>query len=309
MKLLRQSRWESRRQAAFSLLELLVAVGLLSVVVLALYAMFDQTQKALHRSIAQTDVMEGGRSAFDLVVRDVERAHPTGVTGPIELPVYNLVVRKFQLAAQAGPGSRDIVHRDSTFSELFYMLPVRDRLWTAAGLYVASETDASQPVSVINGVESVGTLYRYQAPSSTFVRGPAATTSLGKLTSDLINNTATARNRRASNSTRLLDGVVFFRVLPYGGSGLPLDEVSISPKLTLTNIIIARPKATPPTYLTAFTGSAMPSAVEIEFGVLPPKSLIQYRSVPDNLKAGYLNKHAAEILLFRQRIALRSAIP
>ena len=309
MKLLRQSRWDSRRRAAFSLLELLVAVGLLSVIVLALYAMFDQTQKALHRSIAQTDVMEGGRSAFDLIVRDVERAHPTGVTGPIELPVYNLLVRKSPLSTQAGPGSRDVIHRDATFSELYYMLPIRDRLWSAAGLFVASETDASQSVPVINGVESVGTLYRYQAPSTVFVRGPGATTALGKLTSDLVNNTSFARNRRATNSTRLLDGVVFFRVLPYGGSGLPLDAVSIAPNLTLTNIVIARPQGSPNTYLTTFTGAAMPNAVEVEFGVLPPKSLIQYRSVPDNLKAGYLTKHAAEILLFRQRIALRSAIP
>lgn len=307
MNLPLHSRQGSRRQAAFSLLELLVAVGLLSVVVLALYAMFDQTQKALHANIAQTDVMEGGRSAFDLIVRDVERAHPAGVVGPTNNPVYNLVVRKRPLTPQSSPGSQDVIHRDATFTELFYLLSLRDRVWSAAGLFVASETDASQPVPVINGVPSIGTLYRYQSPSNYFVRGPQATTALARYFTDFDDSRNTARTLRAQNSSRLLDGVVFFRALPYGSGGLPLDAVTIPLNLQITNVTVARPHAG--NFLTTFTGAAMPSAVEIEFGVLPPKSLSQYRSVPDNLKTGYLNKHAAEILLFRQRIALRSATP
>ncbi|MEY3275687.1 MAG: hypothetical protein RL153_953, partial [Verrucomicrobiota bacterium] len=59
---------------AFSLVELLVSVGLLSIVILALYAMFDQTQRALRGSVGQVDVLEGARSAIDLVRRDLEQA-------------------------------------------------------------------------------------------------------------------------------------------------------------------------------------------------------------------------------------------
>ncbi len=298
---------ERRQRAGFSLLELLVAVGLLSVLVLALYAMFDQTQKALHANIAQTDVMEGGRTSLDLLAKEVERAHPTGVTGPTNNPVYNVVIRKRPLTPGMGPGGRDVIHRDATFSELFYVLPIRDRVWSAAGLYVAHETNASQLVPVIEGVESVGTLYRYQAPTNVFVRGPAATTQLARLFADYDDSRNAARLARAQNSTRILDGIVFFRVLPFGGTGIPLDGNAIPVTTVVTNVNIARPYQG--TYLTTFAGSSMPSALEVEFGVLPPKSLIQYRSVPDKLKAGYLAKHAAEILLFRQRIALRSALP
>jgi prepilin-type N-terminal cleavage/methylation domain-containing protein len=66
-------------QRGFSLIEMLVAVGLLSVVILALYAMFDQTQRALRSSVGQVDVFEGSRSALELMSKDLEHARPAGV--------------------------------------------------------------------------------------------------------------------------------------------------------------------------------------------------------------------------------------
>ena len=56
-------RKSRRRSGAFSLLELMIAVGLLTLIVAALYAMFDQTQKAFRQSLNQADLSEGGRSA------------------------------------------------------------------------------------------------------------------------------------------------------------------------------------------------------------------------------------------------------
>ena len=60
-------RRRPRRTGGFSLLELMIAVGLLTVIIIALYAMFDQTQKAFRQSLNQADLSEGGRSALDLM--------------------------------------------------------------------------------------------------------------------------------------------------------------------------------------------------------------------------------------------------
>lgn len=318
MNVSRHLRWGARRRAAFSLLELLVAVGLLSIVVLALYAMFDQTQKALHANIAQTDVMEGGRTGLDLIVRDIERARAAGVVGSVKsnLPAFNLAIRKLPLGKDATPGSRDAKHRDSTFNTLFYLVPGRDRYWSAAGLYVAEETNAAIFAPQISGANPIGTLYRYQAPSSVFLRTPTPTKDLSQLYFDFDGDGAgtgtAADQRRAQNSTRLIDGVVFFRVIPFAGaqnSGIPLDAATVPTTINYTNVTIARPLISTAGFVTGFTGPALPQSIEVEFGVLPPRALVQYRSLPDSLRKGYLDKHFAEILVFRQRIALRSALP
>jgi len=94
------SRTNIRRTArqGFSLIEMLVAVGLLSVVILALYAMFDQTQRALRGSVGQVDVFEGSRSALELMSKDLEHARPAGVfDGPhfvTRLSVAQIKVRE-----------------------------------------------------------------------------------------------------------------------------------------------------------------------------------------------------------------------
>ena len=48
----------------FSLVEVLVVVSLLSLIVLALMAVFSSTQKAFRSAVTQTDVLEGGRAGM-----------------------------------------------------------------------------------------------------------------------------------------------------------------------------------------------------------------------------------------------------
>src|SRR6266404_4176321 len=61
----------SQRSNAFTLIELMVAVGLMSFIVLGLLAMFNQTQRAFRASMTQTDVLESGRIATDMMVREL----------------------------------------------------------------------------------------------------------------------------------------------------------------------------------------------------------------------------------------------
>ena len=65
---------------AFSLIEVMVAVTLMSVIVLGLLAMFSQTQRAFRTGITQVDVMEGGRAACELMAREMEQITATGLS-------------------------------------------------------------------------------------------------------------------------------------------------------------------------------------------------------------------------------------
>ena len=63
---LRTSHLALRASHAFTLIEVLVVVVLMSFIILALMAVFNGTQTAFRASITQTDVLEGGRDAMEI---------------------------------------------------------------------------------------------------------------------------------------------------------------------------------------------------------------------------------------------------
>src|SRR5438552_11787176 len=75
-----QPRQPSKAQVhGLTIMEMLVSISLLAVIILGLYAMFDMTQRAFMTGTRQVDIMEGGRAAMDLMVRDLAQASPCGV--------------------------------------------------------------------------------------------------------------------------------------------------------------------------------------------------------------------------------------
>src|SRR5437588_8903404 len=62
-----------RLRRAFTVVELLVAISVMTLIVLVLYGLFDQVQRALRGNVAQVDVLEGGRSATQLMAGDLEQ--------------------------------------------------------------------------------------------------------------------------------------------------------------------------------------------------------------------------------------------
>ena len=64
-------------RCAFTLIEILVVVVLMSFIVLALMAVFNSTQAAFRASLTQTDVLEGGRSVMGLIKSDFESMTPS----------------------------------------------------------------------------------------------------------------------------------------------------------------------------------------------------------------------------------------
>lgn len=294
-----QSRRSRRAPAAFSLLEMLVAMGMLSVIVLALFSMFDQTQKALHTAIAQTDVMEPGRAAMDLLTRDLERGRATRFSG-----VTNLVITRLDRNGPYFiPGVLDANHRDSALHELFYVSPLKGIQWTAQGWFVADDLDLSQPPDSTR----LGSLYRFESTNVAVLRGTRVTNDFNRQWIEF-----TRRSTNAPQFGRFIDGVVFFRTTAFSANGLPLDSW-VFPKDIPAGVVITNLSSA--VSLTGFTNQALPAALEVEFGVLPPKLLTQYRALPSgnpvnaaSFRSNFFVKYRGDVQVFRQRISLSSAI-
>ncbi|MBN9691732.1 MAG: prepilin-type N-terminal cleavage/methylation domain-containing protein [Verrucomicrobia bacterium] len=313
-----------RRRAGFSLLEMLVGMGILSIIVLALFAMFNQTQKALLANVGQSDVMESGRSIMDLLGRDLTRARPSNlgsnivyVPGTTQIdevinPAANLVVMR----TAAGPTDNNVRNvfldqwrRDTLLHDVFYLSETEPGLWAGAGLFVAPE-DPNNPD------DGVGTLYRYEDRQPVNLRGARGAKRADLLYDRFFNNAQYRAN--PTNSSRLLDGVVFFRVTPFGPSGQALDRTSFS-RTNLFPIpqgVLIGPDSRVgyPLNATLFRGQAFPSSLEVELGLLPTELLDRYRALPPSppgIRSRFLTNNIANILVFRQRIpmATPSALP
>jgi len=154
--------------SAFSLLELMIAVGLLTVIIIALYAMFDQVQKAFRQSLNQADLSEGGRSALDLMVRNIERASSPQVEDALHLVVHPANATGYELVF-AGDALQANRTQPLRFDELFFTYPATGGRWHVAGLFIGT-LDAG-PVTT-TPIPGLGSLYLYDEalPNSNLVQ-------------------------------------------------------------------------------------------------------------------------------------------
>lgn len=65
-----------QKQAAFSLIEIMVAVTLLAVIIIGLVTAFNVTQKAMLAGLSQSGSLLDGGSASDMMAREIEQASP-----------------------------------------------------------------------------------------------------------------------------------------------------------------------------------------------------------------------------------------
>jgi type II secretory pathway pseudopilin PulG len=84
----RPSTFGLRLSTAFTLVEIMVVVTLLSLIVLALMAVFNSTQQAFRASITQSDVLEGGRAALDFMAGDLRAISPSRVNNTNDVHFY-----------------------------------------------------------------------------------------------------------------------------------------------------------------------------------------------------------------------------
>lgn len=280
----------SRRQfalcRAFSLIEILVSITLLSVIIIGLVAMFGQTQQAFRAGLTQTDVLESGRSLTDMLGRELQEARPSQVVGAVNF--FADTNSPASPLRQTLPGdTTNPQQRVNVLEDLFFLTLV-NRQWQGIGYHVDSS----------DGL--LGKLYRWTTNPAPY----DVATALPNF----------ARSRTSlSNFTRVADGIVHFRVRAYDTNGVWMTTnapgwIGRSAGAG-TNILFGfRPLVSETGY--AFYRDAIPAYVDLEIGVLEPRTLARARSIPDSLaRSNYLALHPGAVHLFRQRIPLPNVDP
>ena len=173
------------RKNAFSLVELLVAVALMTVIIVGLYSMFNETQRALRANVSQVDVLESGRSAIELIVQDIQQAEAPGPLRKIPSgeilfpPPYKITNRSphFWSGIQTNsirpyftePMTQNLADgtmRINIIQEVFFL--TRSNLnWVAKGYFISpSRINAVSPNAP--ATISYGTLFRFSSPNVIF---------------------------------------------------------------------------------------------------------------------------------------------
>ena len=291
-----------RTRRAFSLVELLVVMSLLSLIVLALMQVFSSTQRAFRASVTQTDVMEGGRAAVDLIGNDLRlMAASGGVSNALSFnppPPVNLSLEgnfgydnTYRPLYQSLPGGADV--RTNLLNAIF-ILTRENTTWTGIGYYVD-----------YSSASSLYPLYRFYATTN-IQNNPGALRRA--FYNAIVNNHATGV---WTNMSHIIDGVVHLTVHAYNANGSWLRyDYPYQPQ----NIFFS----SPPAYHEAqlyFFGNTLPVSVELEFAKLEDRAVKRAESLPNNLPALppldrrslYLNDQSGNVHIFRQHISIPNA--
>jgi len=291
----------ARRRTAFTLVEILVAMALMSLIVLALMAVFNSTQTAFRAGLTQTDVLESGRATMDLIRSDLEAMTPSlGYSnGAVNFCITNNLISggSYSPLYQALPASISGNPRTNVL-ESFFILS-RGNVnggdsWIGTGYAVMAT----------NSQNDLYPLYRFTT------NYPVMTTDPNQLfTSDYLNgfsnNFSSFFQSPTNNGSHLIDGVVHLRVRAYDVSGALIGDPTSTNRYNnvYTNFLFGVPWETGLT----FYSNAVPASVEIEMGVLEDSTLQHAESASDPIS--YLSNHVGQVHLFRQRVPIHNVDP
>jgi len=296
--------------SAFTLVEILIVVALLSVIILGLMAMFGQVQRAFRLGMTQTDVLESGRMATDLIGRELEQVTPADLptmgrrvnNALYPQPNFFVWTPDYAPLVQALPGST--FPRSNILSDLFF-LTRRNQDWVGIGYFVRTADPVTGALSypVVSG-DSVtlgaGTLYRFETNAPVLSnRTPA------QMYAEFYQ-----AMQNESRVSKIMGGVVHFRVHAFNTNGFWIN--SYDPNLTPANTTVIMSAVAPgEVEQYTFYSNAVPASVELELGILEDRAWERYKSLyPDTAsQSRYLANQVGRVHLFHQRIAIRSVDP
>lgn len=294
------------RQRAVTLLELMVAVSLLSVIVLGLYGMFNRTQDALRQGTKQVDVLESGRAAFELMVREIEQARTCPYDGAggfwIGFNPYSGQVTNTLVDGTVQINDLQMIFflkRDREWKSIAYAL------WTMTTNYNASFQRYQEDVTLFT--RGVAALYRYERTVTDVLEVEQGRTNLFTrfLQAYLLAGT---NDQAVSQSylrefTPVANGVVNLQIRAYTTNGTMLNLApTITPPALLSSVDVRTNY-----YATNAMG---PAYVEVELSLLDSAALDQARALAFTNNAvpvqNFLSQQAGSIHMFRQRIPIRT---
>lgn len=292
------------RRRGFSVVEVVVVVGLMSFIVLGLVMMFSQTQRAYKLGTSQVDVLEGGRATIDMIGRELSVITPSRISGTVnfyaDLPFDGPIT-------QILPGLPAVTRTNAIYD--LYFLSKENQTWSGIGYAIG------------NRQAGVGTLYRYQmsarapvSPQEMFNRfyfdyndGGGSGPGTNKIT---VNLNQAIDAQLDLNISRLIDGVVHFRVRAYDTTGSWItNTVGITAP---TNSIWLDYSTLIPGEMRyrAMYSNLVPATVELELGVLEDAVLAKARAIPDlTARTNYLAQQVSRVHLFRLRVPVRNVDP
>jgi prepilin-type N-terminal cleavage/methylation domain-containing protein len=265
---------------AFSLIEVLIAVTLMSVIVLGLLTMFSQTQKAFRTGITQVDVMESGRAAIEMMTRELEQMRPTGLSNSVSF--YAGWNNYFMLQKQPGDSLSGNAQFRTNIQQNILFTTRENQTWTGIGYTVIWSN-------------YLGTLYRYETNAA---QGDTAQ----------IQHLAVNAFNAATSKSRIADGVVSLRVLAYDDKGYLITPY-YTPTGAVNSVFVTNNIPGEISYEYTFRSNAVPAYLDLELGILEAKTADRARPLPVtpvDAQGAYLEKQAGHVQVFRQRIPIRN---
>jgi len=300
------------RARAFTVVELLVAVSVLTLIVLVLYGMFDQVQKALRGNVAQVDVLEGGRAAMQLLSKEMEQMDPGKVPGSTNLFI-SMTAPPYQ-QAMLDPGT----NRLNLLDQVFFLSHL-NKTWIGTGYRVLSLNSNGIPTALAEN--GAGTLCRYSftnvsdadfpnlAPPANAPNSPRTNLCWQVMNRVLMNGIVSPPLSNLTNYQPVLDGVVHFHVRAFDRNGFLITN-SFNTNIASGFQIWSNRFKNDLEYAYTFTNQALPSVLEVEVGILEPHVLERFKAFPDSnptVASNYLARQAGAVHLFQQRIPVRTA--
>jgi type II secretory pathway component PulJ len=259
------------RAAAFSLIEIMVAVGLLAFIIIGLVLTFNQVQRAFRSGTGQSDVLEGARAAMNVVTRDLQELSAYGGE-----EVTNFFTRAYPPTLQTLP-SGDA--RTNMLCDLFFLSKRSDDY-----VVIAYRVDAT------NGL--IGPLMRFETNVFTTNVYQVMAKEIGRWLAEF----------PSSRFHRVADNVVHFRITASDTNGILF---SVTNNFNTNYLFIG---ALGDVY--QFSKDALPAFVDVEMASMDPSAAAKLRIRADisaSQGADYFRDRVGRVDVFRQRIPIRPA--
>jgi hypothetical protein len=266
----------------------LVVMVLLSLIVLVLMAVFNATQKAFRASVTQSDVLEGGRAAMDLMALDLKLMSPSMGTNYGAVNFYAAVPAGYTPLVQSLVASSQ---QRKNVLEQFFILSRQNQTWTGVGYVVVTNSPQGDLYS----------LYRFTASANVQSAGdPAA------ILFNIFNTNS------VTGMSHLMDGVVGLTVRAYDLNGVWMTNGYAN----LTNLTVKNARFLSPAWGEVgfyMFSNTLPASVEIEMAVLEDRTLQRAASLPNSppnyAQSNYLSNAAGKVHVFRQRVSIPNVDP
>jgi prepilin-type N-terminal cleavage/methylation domain-containing protein len=309
---------------AFTLVEILVTMALLSFIMVGLFAAFNQVQRAFRSSMSQVDRLEAGRAVTELLPRDLEQITPCGGNAR----TFNTLMvgsspPYFVPLTQNLPGMTNTM-RTNLLQDCF-MLTRQNQTWVGIG-YCVRVSDANGHLLLPGtglGQLGVGSLYRF-VTTTNVLQSNGTRSDPGVLYTNFL---IAAQSGSVAISNRICDGVIHFYLGAYATDGFPFfSDGSHTNAYFRTNVLSVFPPYATVHPARAVAGSsypgnlaelrfwsnAVPAAVEMQLGILEQPAWERYNSIPvPAARLAYLQRPdvASRVHLFRQRVPIRNVDP